>query len=200
MPHPTTLMPFHAPSSFFISHSPLFTDTTGDGCYFNFPVDVTHQTCLVARTWFFIYIFISHIIPYSPFHLFPFLSFNFSIFQRFSTVLRHPAFLRHFAFNEVYSPFPHSHASNALPSSPTTLSDNLSISQTMPNCTNTSKTASLFNLSSSPYHFQSSSAAYIHQTIQTIIRSHLTSMITVDTMPFHPNAHQRLQTTKSLCR
>ncbi|KAG1741727.1 hypothetical protein EDB19DRAFT_1907940 [Suillus lakei] len=81
--------------------------------------------------------------------------------MRFSTVLRHPAFLRHFAFNKVYSPFPHSHASNALPSSPTTLSDNLSISQTMPNCTNTSKTASLFILSSSPYHFQSSSAAYI---------------------------------------
>src|SRR5882757_4102136 len=79
---------------------------------------------------FFIDIFISHIIPYSPFHLFPFLSFNFSIFQRFSTVLRHPAFLWHFAFNEVYSPFPHSHTSNALPSSPTTLSDNLSISQT----------------------------------------------------------------------
>src|SRR5258708_39515143 len=155
---------------------------------------VTHQTCLVARTWFFIYIFISHIIPYSPFHLFPFLSFNFSIFQRFSTVLRH------FAFNEVYSHFPHSHASNALPSSPTTLSDNLSISQTMPNCTNTSKTASLFILSSSPYHFQSSSAACIRQTIQTIIHSRLTFMITVDTMPFHPNAHQRLQTTKSLCR
>ncbi|KAG1750235.1 hypothetical protein EDB19DRAFT_1937408 [Suillus lakei] len=120
--------------------------------------------------------------------------------DRFSTVLWHPAFLWHFAFNEVYSPFPHSHASNALPSSPTTLSDNLSISQTMQNCTNTSKTASLFILSSSPYHFQSSSAAYIRRTIQTIIHSHLTFMITVDTMPFHPNAHQRLQTTKSLCR
>ncbi|KAG1733096.1 hypothetical protein EDB19DRAFT_1911678 [Suillus lakei] len=106
----------------------------------------------------------------------------------------------HFAFNKVDSPFPHLHTSNALPSSPTTLSDDLSISHTMPNCTNTSKTASLFNLSSSPYHFQSSSAAYICQTIQTIIHSHLTSMITVDTMPFHPHAHQRLQTTKSLCR
>ncbi|KAG1726671.1 hypothetical protein EDB19DRAFT_1914534 [Suillus lakei] len=68
---------------------------------------------------------------------------------------------------------PHSHASNSLPSSPTTLSDNLSISQTMPNCTNMSKTASLFILSSSPYHFQSSSAAYICRTIQTIIHSHL---------------------------
>ncbi|KAG1730085.1 hypothetical protein EDB19DRAFT_2012277 [Suillus lakei] len=112
----------------------------------------------------------------------------------------HPAFLWHPAFNMVDSHFPHSHASNTLPSSPTTLSDNLSISQTMPNCTNTSKTASLFILSSSPYHFQSSSAAYICQTIQTIIHSHLTFMITVDTMPFHPNAHQRLQTTKSLCR
>src|SRR5882757_5575397 len=100
----------------------------------------------------------------------------------------------------VDSLFPHSHTSNALPSSPTTLPDNLSISQTMPHCTNTLKIASLFILSSSPYHFQSSSVAYIHQTIQTIIHSHLTSMITVDTMPFHPHAHQRLQTTKSLCR
>src|SRR5882757_8405576 len=63
-------------------------------------------------------------------------------------------------------------------------------SQTLPCCTNTSKTTPLFILILSPYHFhwQSSSATYTHQTILVIIHSFLTTT-TMDThtIPFHPH-------------
>src|SRR5882757_8830737 len=83
MPHLMTLMPFHAPSSFFISHSPLFTNTTGDSCHFNFPVDVTHQTCFVARTWFF-YLYLH--FPYHSLLTFSFVSLPFLQFFDFSVI------------------------------------------------------------------------------------------------------------------